>query len=371
MSEMVGTPHMIKLLNKDVIEGIIKVNGPITKPEIAKLTNLSLVTVNKTVDILLKENKVKVSDVQDSSVGRRAQYFEINEELYYIIGLHYHCDTYVGAVSNSIGSIVYQKAYPVRSQGSCEEVMEDTLKALDSLSGYCKGREIAIIGLGVPGVVKEGMVTNIPSIPSLEGIDVCAELEKYYSTTVFLENDINLAAMGVYYSQFKNKVDNLVLVYLEQGIGSGLILNRELFKGSTNFAGELSYLPVTVSAGLSESCKYKGSFEHRIVCLEEELKQSSGSRKRELKSLLRNTIADGLMSVICIINPQVLCVACSQLSRADIKIIEEMLRERIGEENLPKFMRLEDVSAQSISGLINMCIREITPTYSLSSRKRG
>ena len=46
MAEMVGTPRMIKLLNKDVIEGIIKVNGPITKPEIARLTNLSLVTVN-------------------------------------------------------------------------------------------------------------------------------------------------------------------------------------------------------------------------------------------------------------------------------------------------------------------------------------
>ena len=65
MAEMVGTPRMIKLLNKDVIEGIIKVNGPITKPEIARLTNLSLVTVNKTVDILVKENKVKLSSVQD------------------------------------------------------------------------------------------------------------------------------------------------------------------------------------------------------------------------------------------------------------------------------------------------------------------
>ena len=49
MAEMVGTPRMIKLLNKDVIEGIIKVNGPITKPEIARLTNLSLVTVNNVI----------------------------------------------------------------------------------------------------------------------------------------------------------------------------------------------------------------------------------------------------------------------------------------------------------------------------------
>ena len=40
MAEMVGTPRMIKLLNKDVIEGIIKVNGPITKPENCKADQL-------------------------------------------------------------------------------------------------------------------------------------------------------------------------------------------------------------------------------------------------------------------------------------------------------------------------------------------
>ena len=197
MAEMVGTPRMIKLLNKDVIEGIIKVNGPITKPEIARLTNLSLVTVNKTVDILVKENKVKLSSVQDSSVGRRAQDFEINEELHYIIGLHYDCNLYIGA----------------------------------------------------PGVVKDGVVTSIPNIPSWEGVDVAHVLEEKYGAPVLLENDINLAAMGVYYGQYKEKVDSLALVYLEQGIGSGLILGRELFKGSTNFAGELSYLPVSQGVG--------------------------------------------------------------------------------------------------------------------------
>ena len=171
MAEMVGTPRMIKLLNKDVIEGIIKVNGPITKPEIARLTNLSLVTVNKTVDILVKENKVKLSSVQDSSVGRRAQYFEINEELHYIIGLHYDCNMYIGAVSNSIGDIIYRKEFPVRPD-SYDQVMEDTYSALDVLCGFCTGHEIAAIGLGVPGVVKDGVVTSIPNIPSWEGVDV-------------------------------------------------------------------------------------------------------------------------------------------------------------------------------------------------------
>lgn len=370
MGEMVGTPRMIKLLNKDVIEGIIKVNGPVTKPEIARLTNLSLVTVNKTVDILVQENKVKLSDVQDSSVGRRAQYFEINEELHYIIGLHYDCNMYIGAVSNSIGEIIYRKEYPVRS-GSLKEVMEDTCNALDELCKFCSEHEIAAIGLGVPGVVKEGVVTNIPNIPSWEGVDVSRMLEEKYGAPVLLENDINLAAMGVYYGQYKDKVDSLALVYLEQGIGSGLILGRELFKGATNFAGELSYLPVRRECGGTPDSRYKGDFEHTVICLEQELKQSSGAKKKELKTLLRQTIAEGLLSIICVINPEVVGLVCSQISRSDVKMIEDLLKECIGEEHVPRLMKLDDIREQSIHGLIGMCIREITPTYSLSSRKRG
>lgn len=371
MDELVGTPRMIKLLNKDVIAGIIKAEGPITKPEIAKITNLSLVTVNKTVDILLSENKVKVSEIKDSSVGRRAQYFEMNEELYYIIGLHYERNAYLGAVANSIGEIIYRQEFPVDT-GSYKSVMADTYFALDSLVDYGKGHEIAAIGLGVPGVVKEGIVSNIPTIPCWEGLDVSKLLEERYGTAVFLENDINLAAIGVYNSDYKEKADNLALIYLDQGIGSGLILNREIFKGSTNFAGELSYLPVEKMAmGDGKSSRYRGAFEHTVVRLEEEIRESSGARKKELKSLLRSTVANGLLSLSCLINPEVIVLVCSQLSKNDIKLLEEPLREWIGEEHLPRLVRLENIREQSMSGLLSMCIREITPTYSLSSRKRG
>ena len=371
MDEMVGTPRMIKLLNKDVIAGIIKTEGPITKPEIAKITNLSLVTVNKTVDVLLSENKVKVSEVKDSSVGRRAQYFEINEELYYIIGLHYECNVYLGAVANSIGEIIYRQEFPVET-GSYERVMEDTWFALDSLVDYCKNHEIAAIGLGVPGVVKDGIVSNIPTIPHWEGLDVAKLLEERYGTVVCLENDINLAAIGVYNCNYKETVDNLALIYLEQGIGCGLILNRELFKGSTNFAGELSYLPVEkLSVGGEKSSRYRGAFEQTVVRLEQEIREASGSRKKELKSLLRSTVANGLLSLSCLINPEVIVLVCSQLSKNDVKLLEEPLKDWIGEENLPKLVRLENIREQSMKGLLTMCIREITPTYSLSSRKRG
>lgn len=370
MTEMVGTPRMIKLLNKDVIEGIIKMNGPITKPEIARLAGLSLVTVNKTVEALLADNKVKVSGTHESTGGRRAQYFDINEELYYVIGLCYRKNAYVGAIANTIGEIIYQEEFSVRAD-SYDEVMEDTYSAIDRLLARCAGHEVTAIGLGVPGVVNEGVVTNIPNIASWEGVNISEILEKRYHVTVLLENDINLAAMGVYYSDYRDKVNHLALLYFEQGIGSGLILNKELFKGSTNFAGELGCIPVhhqTPPDG--RKTKYKGNFENQIMLINEELKISTGNRKKELKGMLRSTIAEGLLSIICVVNPEIIMLNHSGLTKADVSAMEELLTECIGSENMPRLVKLSDMSRYSIQGVINMCMRETMPIYSLSSRKR-
>lgn len=371
MKEMVGTPNMIKLLNKDVIEGIIKMKGPITKPEIATMTNLSVVTVNKTVKILLQENKVKASGINPSTGGRRAEFYEINEELNYNIGLYYYRNKYIGAVSNSIGDIIYEEEFPVRVN-SYDEVMNDTCYAIDTLIARCEEHDITAIGIGVPGVVNKGHITNIPNIPSWEGINVASLLEDKYKIAILLENDINLTTMGVYYSDYKDKVDSLVFVYLEQGIGSGIILNKELFKGSTNFSGELGYIPVRSNMVLDDKkTKYKGNFENIISCINDELEKDINEDYTKLKDTLVRTIVDGLLSIICLLNPEIIMIKCNPLLEEDLQKIEEMIKLYIDDENTPKIIGINDLRKHGIQGVINMCIRETLPIYSLSSRKRG
>ena len=161
---MVGVPRILKLLNKDIIEKVIQENGPITKPEIARQTNLSLVTVNKIVETLLSENRIRMSGVNESTGGRRAQSYIINKELNYNIVLLYHRDQLLGIVTNSIGDEIYEKEFPLRTD-TYENTMTDTYAAIDGLLEQCGSHEVTAIGIGVPGVVSGGFVTNIPNIP--------------------------------------------------------------------------------------------------------------------------------------------------------------------------------------------------------------
>ncbi|GLC80514.1 ROK family protein [Lacrimispora brassicae] len=371
MAEMVGKPSVIKLLNKDVVEGIIRGNGPITKPEIAKQSQLSLVTVNKTVATLIQEGKVRVSGASESTGGRRAASFEINHESNFYIGLYYYKNHYIGAISDSIGGLIYEQEFRARVD-IYEEIMEDTYAALDSLIEKCGDHKIKAIGIGVPGVVKECTITNIPNIPSWEGKDISGILSDKYQLPVLLENDIKLTTLGIYTTEYQNnKVRNMALIYLDQGIGSGFIINRSLFKGFSNFAGELGYIPVKQHFPIKES-RYKGNFETQISLISEAIEQSLGLPEQEMyKDMLIRTITEGLLSVICVLNPEIIVMKHSCLTEHDCRKIQRELSDWLDESNVPFIVNAADLSKSSIQGVIRMCIRESTSAYSLSNKKRG
>ena len=78
--QVVGQPRYLKEVNQNIIDRLIIEKGPLTKPQIAALTGLSLPTVNKIVDLLEAENKVRSIGMTGNGVGRRAQLYQTNED---------------------------------------------------------------------------------------------------------------------------------------------------------------------------------------------------------------------------------------------------------------------------------------------------
>ena len=360
-----GTPKMIRLLNKDLIEGIIRQNGPITQPELAEITNLSLVTVNKTVVVLLEENKIKSNGMKKSTGGRKAQTYVYNDELSYYIGLYFEKDAYIGVVSNSIGKVIFKEIYPARAF-EYDLMMEDTFFALDQLIVECEKHDIAAIGIGVPGVVHNGTISEIPFIPCWEGEQIGDILYQKYKMPILLENDVNLAVIGLYRAKYKDKVKNMALIYLEHGIGAGLIINEELYSGCTNFAGELSFLTIDGRGEKLMHKKYNGNFEQRIITMNELLEDI---QTEEIKELLLETIVEGMLSLICILNPEVIVIKNRYIKKKDLDVMNKKMEEFIKRGNLPKLVSAEDLTEYSIKGVIDMCLLETTSSYSISNGK--
>jgi predicted transcriptional regulator len=370
MSNIAGTPQIIKLVNKNNIERIIRTKGPITKPELAKLTELSLVTVNKTVEALLAEGRVEISGMNESTGGRCAQYFTANKNLCFYIILYYDELQYVGAVANAVGEIIYEAEFDVRVD-EYDEVMEDTFRAIDALIKQCGGNKIEAIGIGIPGIFEDTKLVDIGKIPSWKDLDIAQIISDKYQIKVFIENDINLSTMGLYYSSFQKKVHSLALVFLDHNVGGGLIINGELYKGSTNFVGEMACIPVcAVNLESDKRELYKETLEDRILYLYERFNNAAMGERQELRSELINVISDVLTFIICIVNPEVIALECKLVDESGINEIRSILEERVVPKSIPQIINSNGMRKNGVAGLIALCIRESISVYALSSKKR-
>lgn len=361
MNSIVGKPQTIKKVNKDLIKNIIKDQGPITKPEIANITNLSLATVNKTVQQLLDKNEVKLSGIGESTGGRRAQLFEINADLACIIALYYYNNTIFGVVSNLIGDVIYSEEFKFISS-DYENVINDIERCIDNLIESCKKAKVKAIGLGIPGAVKNGVIKNIPNISGLEGINLKKIIEKKYKIKTFIENDVNLATLGIYQKEYKNTFSNMVLLYLEDGIGSGIIINKDLYTGFNNFAGELNIMDI------GQDNNIQNSLEQTLLSLKEKIKKA---KEQKLKEELLSKVSKVILNIVCILNPEAVIIECEVINKKEIDFIKKYISNLVGADNCPKLIGLESAKEHGINGIINLCLNETTYQYSLSNKKGG
>ena len=123
-------------------------------------------------------------------------------------------------------------------------------------------KQVAGVGIGAPGAVDFGSGTVIFA-PNLEGwkdIPLKKELEKMLGVPVFVENDCNISALGVYAVELKSKPHSMVGIFVGTGIGGGLVVDGELYSGSSHTAGEIGHMVLEVN-GPKCGCGNKGCFE--------------------------------------------------------------------------------------------------------------
>jgi glucokinase-like ROK family protein len=102
------------------------------------------------------------------------------------------------------------------------------------------------IGIGVPGPVsfRDGFPVGSPAMPGWDRYPVRDVLSREHGCPVLLDNDANIMAVGERYRGVAHSVDSLLFVKLGTGIGCGIVLNGELYRGSDGCAGDIGHIPV-------------------------------------------------------------------------------------------------------------------------------
>jgi glucokinase len=168
-----------------------------------------------------------------------------------------------GVFKNSLECLATSKL-STKSQRGVEEVIERIARCVQDAvdEADLSIKNVAGVGIGAPGAVDfaSGSVIFAPNLEGWKNISLKKDLEKALGVPVFVENDCNIAALGVHAAELKGKPRHMVGIFVGTGIGGGLILNGELFSGVNHTAGEVGHMVLEVN-GPKCGCGNKGCFE--------------------------------------------------------------------------------------------------------------
>jgi glucokinase-like ROK family protein len=231
-------------LNTIVILETIQANGSITRPEIIRKTGLSFSTVLRSTEKLIQSGLIVESGLEASTGGRRSTLLKLNDDDKVVIGIDMGGTKILGGLISLSGNILTKIKVEVditSSQTSLDQLFE----IIQQLIEESKQRNLRPIGIGVgvPGITdsKGGEIVYSPSL-GWEKIHLKDMLDERFHLPVVVENDVNLMALGEYGYGVGRGVPNLVLLAFGTGIGSGIIIDGRLYRGSTFSAGEIGHM---------------------------------------------------------------------------------------------------------------------------------
>ncbi len=194
----------------------------------------------------------------------------------------------LGATNLRVGLVsmkgqLEQKIELETPQDNPDEVINLIVNAVSRLD--IKNKAVSGIGVGIGGLVDfdNGKVLYAPNF-TFENIYLKEILSSKFKLPVFIDNDANTAALGEKVFGSGKNIDNMVLLTLGSGIGGGIIIDGQIYRGSSGVAGEIGHMIIQIG-GPKCMCGNEGDLESLA---------SGRALDREARKAVRNS-KDSLM----------------------------------------------------------------------------
>jgi glucokinase-like ROK family protein len=238
---------LVRELNLSLVLRYIHNEAPVSRAQIAHVTGLNKSTVSSLVEELLKRNLIHETGTNSVGTGRPATLLEINPKAGGIIGAELGVDFVAIALTDFTGNILWRQLIHVDPADAQETILSSTLKLTDTAIEVCKAHKLDCLGLGlsVPGTVDlaGGVLVFAPNL-QWRSVPLKKIFSKHTGLNIYVENDANAAAIAEHLFGVARKCDDFIFIVVGIGIGGGLFLNGNLYRGKDGFAGEIGHTPI-------------------------------------------------------------------------------------------------------------------------------
>lgn len=260
--ETPGSQTSLHRANLERVVRAVRMAGSLTQAEIARTTGLSAATVSNIVRELKDGGTVEVTPT--SAGGRRARSVSLSGDAGIVIGVDFGHTHLRVAVGNLAHQVLAEESEPLDVDASSAEGFdraEQLVKRLIETTGIGPGKVIGV-GLGVPGPidVSSGTLGSTSILPGWSGINPGQELSRRLGVPVYVDNDANLGALGELVWGAGRGVRDLAYIKVASGVGAGLVIDGQIYRGPGGTAGEIGHITLDESGPVCR-CGNRGCLE--------------------------------------------------------------------------------------------------------------
>ena len=255
----------VKYINKHAVLDLIRFTpGGISRVELAQRLFLTRAAVTPIVNDLIQTGLIHETRSRTASSGRPPILLEINATRGMVAGIDMGASHLTILIANFAAQVLAENEIPFNiadGPRDCIQKADETLHSL--LAGLGLGlSNLAAIGLGVPGptVAKAGMVLAPPIMPGWDRFPIRDTLEKLWGCPVSLNNDADLGVLGEWAYGAGRGEQNLAYIKVGTGIGAGLFIEGQIYRGATGSAGEIGHMTIDENGPLC-TCGNRGCLE--------------------------------------------------------------------------------------------------------------
>jgi predicted NBD/HSP70 family sugar kinase len=242
-----GTPRLLRAHNERTLLEHLRRAGPSSRPVLARIAGLSKPTVSQALANLESAGLVRPVGPASPSLGRTAMLYEVDPTAGHVVGIDIGRAWIRVAAADLSGEIVARRDERNRARGAGALVKSVGAVAHEVVAAAgLTWEHVAHTVVGGPGVFDpdSDRLGLAPNVPGWSRPGVMSSLRGALSPTVALDNDANLAAVGERTYGSGRDAGTFVYVSVGTGIGMGVIIDGELYRGAHGAAGEVGYLPL-------------------------------------------------------------------------------------------------------------------------------
>lgn len=222
-------------------------SGGLSRGELAASTDFSKSKANLAIAGLIGRELIEESGVQPSSGGRRPEMLRLSHRMGVLAGID------IGATSIDVAllapdmTVLDHRSEPADVRPGPAAVFTRVRALLREALERCGvgAAQVLGIGVGVPGPVAfdSGTLVNPPLLPGWENFSIRDCLAAEYAAPVFVDNDVNILALGTHW-RLHGRLQNFLVVKIGTGIGCGVICHGAIYRGMDGAAGDVGHISV-------------------------------------------------------------------------------------------------------------------------------